>query len=403
MLRFFRIYTVPADEHDEGATWLDLFFDLIYVAILIELGNRLSSNLSLQGTVEFALIFIPIWWSWLAIVFHNRYFPADDIGHRLLTVAYMALLILMGFEIHSLTGQTATLFLLTYAALQFILALMYLRAWLNYPEYRSLTSHYAVAYAAAGLMWAVTAFIAPTNFILWGVATAISVLAPAYLRWWRQWRGKPEFSHPTTKYHYMLHRFGELTIIVLGEFFVKLITSSSGRELGAFNIFLGALLLSISVSLWWLYFDHLGHASLTARRSRVGVWIYTHYPLLAAIAAYGVVGNKVYVAIPGEVLADEKRLLLCISLAVAVLALGLIEWSAREIPGERARAPHGIIRAVSAAVLLLLGVFGAGLNVGLLLLLIVAVLVIQVGLDIYWRVNNPLLEAADDLPAGAAV
>ncbi len=232
--------------------------------------------------------------------------------------------------------------------------------------------------------------------------TAISVLAPAYLRWWRQWRGKPEFSHPTTKYHYMLHRFGELTIIVLGEFFIKLITSSSGRELGAFNIFLGALLLSISVSLWWLYFDHLGHASLTAARSRIGVWIYTHYPLLAAITAYGVVGNKVFVAIPGEALPDAQRLLLCISLAVAVLALGLIEWSAREKPGERARAPHITIRVVSAALLVLLGVFGAGLTVGMLLPLVVAVLVIQVALDVYWRVYRPMLGSGIDLHSEAA-
>jgi hypothetical protein len=50
MFRFLRIPTVPTEE--EGSTWLRLFFDLIYVAILVELGNRLASNLDLQGVVE---------------------------------------------------------------------------------------------------------------------------------------------------------------------------------------------------------------------------------------------------------------------------------------------------------------------------------------------------------------
>jgi low temperature requirement protein LtrA len=39
MLRLLRLHTVPA-EGGEGATLLELFFDLIYVAILVELVSR---------------------------------------------------------------------------------------------------------------------------------------------------------------------------------------------------------------------------------------------------------------------------------------------------------------------------------------------------------------------------
>jgi len=364
---------------------LELFFDLIYVAILVELGNRLSGNLSLQGVAEFALLFIPIWWSWLAIVLFTRYFPPDDIGQRLLTVAYMAVIIVMAFEIHSITKETATAFTLTYGLAKFVLVLMYVRAWLQYSEYRSLTSHHAVIYAIAGVMWIIIAFITPTNFFLWGLALAVSILAPVFVGGLRQLRGKSPPRHPPTKHHYKLHRFGELTIIVLGEFFIKLITSSSGRELVAFNFFIGACLLGISVSIWWLYFDHLGHASLTAVRSRVGVWIYSHYPLLAAVTAYGVVGTKVFAAAPGDILADEKRYLLCFALAVVVLALGVIEWASREEAGPMARQPQLWIRAISALVLVGLAFVGSQLMVGIFISLVALVFVTQVGLDIYTR------------------
>jgi hypothetical protein len=115
MFRFLRIHTVPAE--DEGSTWLQLFFDLVYVAILIELGNRLSHDLTLEGALEFALLFIPIWWSWLEFVFYGRHFPVDDIGQRILTVLYIAFMVVMAFEIHDVTAGAASAFLVGYGLL----------------------------------------------------------------------------------------------------------------------------------------------------------------------------------------------------------------------------------------------------------------------------------------------
>ena len=56
--------TTPLTEHAEETTWLELFFDLVYVAILVVLGDRLSHDLTLQGVIEFALVFHP----YLAVV-----------------------------------------------------------------------------------------------------------------------------------------------------------------------------------------------------------------------------------------------------------------------------------------------------------------------------------------------
>ena len=387
MLRILRLHTVPAEDH-ENVTWLELFFDLIYVAILVELGNRLSGNLTFQGTIEFALLFIPIWWSWLGLVFFTRYFPQDDIGQRLLTVLYMGAMILLAFEIHGVTGSTATAFVGIYAITKFILALMYTRAWGHYSEYRNLTAHFFLVYVLLGLFWLFIALVAPTNYWLWGLAVAVDVLAPAVIRAVRRSRNKPDLHHPPVKYHYVMHRFGELTIIVLGEFFIKLVTSSAGRTMTRFNIYTGACLLSISVSLWWLYFDHLGHASLTGARSKIGLWMYNHYPLLAAITAYGVVGTKVFAATQGEILSDEKRYLLTSAVAIAVLALGFLEWASPEHRGPMSRKHQFGIRAIGAAALVTLGVLGGQLSVGFLTTLVVLILLIQVGYDIYSRIRE---------------
>lgn len=392
MLRFFQNSTVSREQ--SGGTWLELFFDLVYVAILVELGNRLSHDLTLSGTLQFAFLFIPIWWSWLALVFYTRYFPSDDIGQRLLTVLYMGAMILLAFEIHGVTGETATYFGLSYAATKLILALMYLRAWRQYPEYKGMTGHYAALYLLIGILWIAIALIAPTNLWLWGIVIAIDILIPLFIRWSHQGRGKAQPDHPPLKHHYILHRFGELTIIVLGEFFIKLITSSSGLELHSFNFYVGTCLLLISVSLWWLYFDHTDHTHLDKEYTRPAVWIYMHYFLLSAITAYGVVGTKVFAALPGEALSQEKRMLLGVALAIAVLSLGIIDWASPESSGPLSRRPHLKIRIAAAVILLLLIPVGGLINVGWLVTLVALVLVVQVGIDIWVRTRNQAVGVA---------
>ena len=387
MFHFLRIHTVPAEE--EGSTWLQLFFDLVYVAILVELGNRLGSNLNLEGAVTFILLLIPIWWSWLEFVDYGRRYPIDDIGQRILTVVYMAVMLVMAFEIHTLTGTTTTTFFFIYGFSKFVLALMYGRVWIYYPAYRHLTRNRAVAFFAAGMLWIAVAFIAPSSFLLWVSVVVLGALMPLIIQLIHGVSQRSNLPGPPTKYHFTLYRFGELTIIVLGEFFIKLVISSTGRELSPINYIIGAGLLSISVSLWWLYFDHLEHADLAQAGTRLRVWTFSHYPFIAGIVAYGVVGNKIFAAIPQEPLPDAWRLLFTIALALAVLAFGIIEWASKEKDEPLARSPQPWIRLGGAAALITLGIMGRSLNVGWLVMLVVAIMLIQVVLGVRARLQRP--------------
>jgi len=387
MFRFLRIHTVPTEE--EGSTWLQLFFDLVYVAILVELGNRLAGDLTLEGVIEFALLFIPIWWSWLEFVDYGRRYPIDDIGQRILTVLYMAIMLLLAFEIHNLTGAGTITFLFTYGLSKFVLATMYARAWTHYPSYRHLASHRIMGYTLAGLLWIAAAFIAPSSMWMWVLPIALGMLLPLLIHLSHRISGRSNLPGPPIKHLFTLHRFGELTIIVLGEFFIKLVASSAGRELTAVNYFIGAGLLAISVSLWWLYFDHMEHASLAKAGSRTQTWMYAHYPFMAAITAYGVVGNKIFAAIPGVPLDDTRRLLFTTALATAVLAYGIIDWSSKENDEPLARSPQPWIRLGGAVALLLVGLLGGSLNVGWLVAFVAAIFLSQVGLDVFARMHRP--------------
>ena len=394
MLTFFRTNTVP-HRHAEAGTWLELFFDLVYVAILVELGNRLSHDISLEGLLQFLFLFVIIWWSWLDKVLYNRHFPNDDIGQRFLVFLYMALMGLMAFNIHDMTGSTAAYFLLAYAGSKLIIALMYVKAWRQYPQYRPMTRIYIVSFSVATIAWLAIALFAPTNFLLWALVTGVGIGLQVIVTVAQSRNNKSAFEMPPMKEDYMRHRFGELTIIVLGEFFIKVITGASEREVYFVTLQYFFLLLSISMGLWWLYFDHQEHAALAKRPSRSEIWIYIHYPLLAAITAYGVVGSKVMALIPGEALSDHKRWLFCGALATAIACTAVIEWVLREKTGAMSRPPQTLKRMLGAVVLILLALFGGGLGVPVFIAIIAVIIILLVGLDISWRLRNPVTAQAE--------
>ena len=67
-------------------TWLELFYDLVYVAVLIQLGNILSDDVSWMGAARFAVLFAPIWWAWSNFTFYMNRFVVDDVWHRLIVM-----------------------------------------------------------------------------------------------------------------------------------------------------------------------------------------------------------------------------------------------------------------------------------------------------------------------------
>ena len=110
------------------------------------------------------------------------------------------------------------------------------------------------------------------------------------------------------------------------------------------------------------------------------------------MAAYGVAGYKVLALAPGQALADEKRLLLCGALAVALLAGAGLEWAAPERKEPRARKPQVWVRVAAAAVLALLALWGGAVSAPLLVALIALVFVALVAVDAYARLKRPLVE-----------
>lgn len=75
-------------EDDEAqprhATWLELFYDLVFVVAVSQLAHNLSKDVSLTGFLSFAALFVPVWWAWIGTTFYANRFDSDDVLRRLL-------------------------------------------------------------------------------------------------------------------------------------------------------------------------------------------------------------------------------------------------------------------------------------------------------------------------------
>src|SRR3712207_4599725 len=74
-------------QQERHATWLELFYDLIFVIAINQLTTFFSKDLTLLSLWQFVLLFIPIWWAWTGHTMYANRFEIDDQTHRILTIA----------------------------------------------------------------------------------------------------------------------------------------------------------------------------------------------------------------------------------------------------------------------------------------------------------------------------
>src|SRR6056297_1157934 len=77
------------EESLRHATWLELFFDLVFIVAVAELGELLLDTLTLAGLFEYASLFLIVWWAWLGFSYYADIFDTDDLFSRLAMIFVM--------------------------------------------------------------------------------------------------------------------------------------------------------------------------------------------------------------------------------------------------------------------------------------------------------------------------
>ncbi len=369
-----RRHSLETDQ--DRVTWLELFFDLVYVAALIQLGDELSSDVTWGGIGRFVGVFTVLWWTWNGTtVFTNR-FAVDDVIHRMLVFAQMFAVANVALFAVGPNDNRWVWLAVAYVAARIPLIVMYLRVLSDGAETRALARIYIGSFSIGALLWALSIPVSePLRFVIWGVAIAIEFLAPIV--------AVGKLAGPPTHEHHFRERYAIFIIIVFGETFVKTLTELADQGASLQSQVFGAAVFAIAVGLWWTYFDDVADSNVRRGRPLLGVaWAYSHLPLAAALTAFGVGSKKIVVVETFDAAIKSSYLWLfagsIVVTLVATAVLDLLTVSPHHAVRNEVRAGSSLVAAVGILVVATMLDEPA-----LLVVILLAVLVVgQIGVEV---------------------
>jgi low temperature requirement protein LtrA len=340
------------DDERRHATWLELFFDLVFVVAVAQLATALSNDLTLHGFLVFCGLFVPVWWAWVGYTFYADRFDTDDVVHRVLILAdIFAVAALASVIPEAATGSTAN-FALAYVAVRAFVIVLNARAWLHLPAARPLLNVYIPAFTlAAALMLGSAAVEPPARYWIWALALAIDLGTPLASR--------SRIEVVPVHASHVPERVGLFTIIVLGETVLAVVL---GTDAVSWNLESGLAALlgfALAAAFWWLYFDYLDAEMLIGRSTWAGqAYLYSHLPLTAGVIALGVGVEHAIEETAAAELADATRWLMCGGLALAFAGLALIH-----VVAARSRRDADVwLRLAVVGIALVVALLGGGLD-----------------------------------------
>jgi len=268
-----------ADEGERHASWLELFFDLVFVVAVAELSHYLVIDHSAGGFLRFAALFIPVYVAWQGYMAYATRFDTDDLAFRLAYFGAMLAIAAMAVLIDDVGhGEHSAAFALAYVVLRSIMLALYARAWWAVPEAQPLIRFYGVGYGAGVVLWlASLAFDTPWRYWVWFVAQILELsLPPLSTQLHRR--------IPTSARH-LPERWALFTLIVLGESIVVVAIATAGADWDFSSAAAAVLGFGAVAAVWWLYFDRQADVVLRGSTMSVVVYSYAHIPLLMGLAA----------------------------------------------------------------------------------------------------------------------
>ena len=341
---------------DRTVSALELFYDLVYVAVISRAAHHLAEHVTARGFLEFTVVFGLIWAAWINGSLYLELHGREDGRTRNTVFLQMGILVLLAVFTTDAAGHDGTAFALVYAL---FLAVM---AWLWYsvrrqdlvehPEFLAPAARYVAGMAIGAVVIAASAALpAGLRLAVWaafGLAWLGGMVAIGHSAVIDN-QGLP----PTDS---LVERFGLFTIIVLGEVIVGVVNGLSIPDRDLTTVATGMIALAVGFGFWWNYFDLVGRRMPRGDGGSLITWMLSHLPITLSISAAG----AAMVSLIGHA-SDARTPVSTAWLLAGSVALGLVALMFAEqalVDADRLAVvyrPLRIATAVAAAMAVVVG------------------------------------------------
>ena len=337
------------EEAERKTSYLELFFDLVFVFAFTQVTALILGDPSVTGFVRATLVLAMVWWAWSAYAWMTNSIDVENTVTRLIIFAAMAAGFFMALAVPHAFADEAAWFAVAYFVVRLLNTALYTWGVRNDPVLLRSLARLTPWFLLAALVALSGGFLdADVRGWVWLASLAIDVagtLTVARV----DWRISP--SH-------FAERFALIVIIALGESIVSIGVATSSLDRDATYAVSVVVAFAGVIALWWAYFDFtavaaersLKRAAPLARGPLArDVFTYFHFPIVLGIILYAVAAKKT-LEHPLDPLSKPGRWALGLGIALFLAGFVLARFRVvRRIAWERIAA--AALALVSALVL----------------------------------------------------
>ena len=324
--------------HESGrVTYVELFFDLVFVFAVTQLSHGLLHHLSPIGALETGLLMMAVWWVWIYTSWITNWLDPERAPVRLLLFVLMAAGLVLSASIPTAFAGRGLSFAIAFVFMQ--VGRSFFMLWAlkrhddgNYRNFQRIT----VWLSVSAVFWIAGGFAdSPARLGLWAAAIAIEYASPA-AGMWVPGLGRSTTADWNIDGGHLAERCALFIIIALGE--SVLVTGAAFADLpwSAPTIAAFAVTFAGSVAMWAVYFNvgaeraskQIARSDDPGRLGRSG-YTYLHILIVAGIIVSAVADELVLSHPLGHT--DLKTLLVIVG-APALYLLGTASFKSLTAP-----------------------------------------------------------------------
>ncbi len=262
-------------------SWLELFFDLVYVVAIMKLSLFLKAHLDPRGVVEAMGMFLLLTWTWVTHTnYTNRFETEHETWFQMTT--FVQMFFVMGMAL-SVPESYASLWLFTL----FYVLTRTVQLWCFYrqldlvrPEHRDIITYIIHSISLATILWVCSLFVSGPFRLLFMLAAFVTDF------------GFPLF-HPTkvnrlpNHLEHLPERYGLFGILVIGEVLISLILSTEGvRTLQLSELLIMFYVFLTCLFFFWSYFELANRQLSRSLGQDIIPFVYGHLPLFFSVLIF---------------------------------------------------------------------------------------------------------------------
>lgn len=272
---------------DRSASFLELFFDLVFVFGVTQVAASIHGHLDWATLGQAAIVLALLWWAWTQFTWTAGNADFDELGPRIVLLMATAATFVLATAVQGAFGEEGAVFALAYFGVMSLWAVFYFSLVWGTDQIAGFMA-YGPRVMAGSVLVLIGGFVSE-DFRIWFWVAAVIVNIVSTLAVERN-------EYPIVPGHFA-ERHGLFVIIVLGEALIAIGVGTVGNAGSLAFYVAGTVMLLTVLAMWWSYFDWLFQVGERALKAATGIaqgqlarnaYSIAHYPLVAGVILFAI-------------------------------------------------------------------------------------------------------------------